>query len=126
MALCLTLTAAVADGGALLAQQQPSGPTTDNAILARLTGSRWSLILPDKDYEGGCVVGFLAFSFSPTGYFIFNNRIKGSWRLDELGNLKLRTRDGLRFTLILEDNVLRPSANIDFLKRSQRYQKCTE
>ena len=84
------------------------------------------MILPDKDYEGGCVVGFLAFTFSPTGYFIFNNRIKGSWRLDELGNVKLRTRDGVRFTLILEDNILRPTANIDFLKRNQRYQKCTE
>jgi hypothetical protein len=118
-ALCLTLMAA----SVLPARAQENALERD--IMARLTSARWSMILPAKDFEGGCVVGFLAWSFSPTGYFIYNNRIKGSWRLDELGNLKLRTRDGVRFTLIIEDNILRPTANLGFLQRFQRFQRCT-
>jgi hypothetical protein len=92
--------------------------------LARFTSTRWSMISPDKDYEGGCVVGFLAFEFSPTGYFTYNNRIRGSWRIDELGNLKLVTRDGQRVTLLVEGTTLRPSRNFAFLKRAELYQKC--
>jgi hypothetical protein len=93
--------------------------------VQRFTG-RWSSILPARDFEGGCVVGYLAFSFSPTGYWVFNNRIRGSWRIDEIGNLKLRTRDGVRFTLLVQDNVLRPAQNLPFLRRTQLYQRCPE
>lgn len=92
----------------------------------RFTKARWSMILPDKDFEGGCVVGFLAFQFSPTGYFVFNNHIRGAWRVDELGNLKLRTRDGIRFTLMVDGNTLRPSQDIGFLKRGMIFQRCEE
>lgn len=92
--------------------------------LTRFTATRWSMISPDRDYEGGCVVGFLAFEFSPTGYFTYNNHIRGSWRIDELGNLKLVTRDGLRVTLLVEGTTLRPSRNFAFLKRAELYQKC--
>jgi hypothetical protein len=92
--------------------------------LTRFTGPRWSQIRPDRDYNGGCVIGFLAFQFSPTGYFVFNNRIRGSWRLDELGNLKLRTKDGQVFTLIVEGETLRPTRNLPFMKRTYLYQKC--
>ena len=94
--------------------------------IQRFTATRWSMIVPDKDFEGGCVVGFLAFSFSPTGYFVFNNKIRGSWRLDELGNLKLRTRDGLRLTLLVEGNTIRPSQTSQFLTRAQVFQRCPE
>jgi len=94
--------------------------------LERFTATRWSLISPDKDYEGGCVVGFLAFQFSPTGYFTYNNRIHGSWQIDELGNLKLRTRSGVRFTLLVQGTTLRPSQTVAFLKRSHLYQRCPE
>jgi hypothetical protein len=94
--------------------------------VARFTKARWSMITPDKDYEGGCVVGFLAFEFSPTGYFSYNNHIRGSWRIDELGNLKLRTRDGIRFTMIVDGGTIRPSQTIAFLKRSEVFQRCPE
>lgn len=95
-------------------------------FIKRFTGPRWSMIVPDKDYDGGCVVGFLAFSFSPTGYFTFNNRIRGSWRLDELGNLKLRTRDGLLFTMLVDGQTMRPNKTIQFLSRTMIFQRCPE
>ena len=96
----------------------------DPDLMVRLTATRWSMIQPDKDYEGGCVVGFLAFSFSQTGYFIYNNRIRGSWRIDELGNIKIRTKDGQRFTMILEDNQMRPAGDFGWVKRNMRFQRC--
>jgi hypothetical protein len=95
-------------------------------FIKRFTGPRWSMIVPDKDYEGGCVVGFLAFAFSPTGYFTFNNKIRGSWRLDELGNLKLRTRDGLLFTMLVDGQTMRSSKTIQFLSRTMIFQRCSE
>jgi hypothetical protein len=95
-------------------------------FIKRFTGPRWSMIVPDKDYEGGCVVGFLAFAFSPTGYFTFNNRIRGSWRLDELGNLKLRTRDGVLFTMLVDGRTMRSSKTITFLSRTMIFERCPE
>jgi hypothetical protein len=122
---------AICAGAALLtvvsahAQQSsdsdPNGPAT-----AHFTATRWSMIRPNRDFEGGCVVGFLSFQFSQTGYFVFNNRIRGSWRIDELGNLKLRTRDGVLFTLIVEGSTLRPTVNLPFLRRTDLYQRCPE
>jgi hypothetical protein len=98
----------------------------NSGAVLRFSSARWSMILPNRDFEGGCVVGFLAFQFSPTGYFIFNNRIRGAWRIDELGNLKLRTRDGLPFTLIVEDSTLRATRNLPFLRRGNLFQQCPE
>ena len=92
--------------------------------LTRFTALRWAMIRPPRDFDGGCSVGFLAFSFSPTGYFIYNNRIKGSWRIDEIGNLKLRTRDGTAFTLLVEGNILRPNKTLPFIKRTELFQRC--
>jgi hypothetical protein len=96
------------------------------ADIVRFTKARWSMISPDKDYEGGCVVGFLAFQFSPSGYFTYNNHIHGSWRVDELGNLKLRTRDGLRFTMMVDGSTIHSSQDIGLLKRSYVFQRCPE
>jgi hypothetical protein len=92
----------------------------------KFTAARWSQIRPGRDFEGGCVVGFLAFQFSPTGYFSFNNHIRGSWRVDELGNLKLRTREGIPFMLIVEGDTMRTTTNLPFLKRTDLYQRCPE
>jgi hypothetical protein len=97
-----------------------------NQPTEKFTSARWSQIRPGRDFEGGCVVGFLAFQFSPTGYFSFNNHIRGSWRVDELGNLKLRTREGIPFMLIVEGDTLRTTTNLPFLKRTDLYQRCPE
>lgn len=122
-ALCFGTLAPFALAGVAHAQEGHDNPNPPDAIT-RFTGATWSLIHPDRDYEGGCVVGFLAFRFSPTGYFVYNNRIRGSWRVDELGNLLLRTRDGLKFTLIVDGNTLRPVANLPFARRFYEYQRC--
>jgi hypothetical protein len=105
---------------------EPRGLDPNAQDISRFTKARWSMITPDRDYEGGCVVGFLAFEFSPTGYFSYNNHIRGAWRIDELGNLKLRTRDGVRFTMIVDGTTIRPSQTIEFLKRSEVFQRCPE
>jgi hypothetical protein len=91
---------------------------------AKFTSVRWSQIRPEKDFQGGCVVGFLAFRFDPTGYFIFNNHVRGAWWIDELGNLILRTRDGLRFTLIVDGDTIRPNKNLPFMRRTFQYKRC--
>ena len=112
-------------GAAEETHAQPRGLADVNTdAMTRFTGPRWSQIRPDRDFNGGCVIGFLAFQFSPTGYFVFNNHIRGSWRVDELGNLKLRTRDGIVFTLVIEGDTMRPTRNLPFMKRTFQYQRC--
>jgi hypothetical protein len=54
----------------------------------------WSQIQPNYSYLNGCSTGYRAFLFADTGYFLFDNRIHGSWRVDRLGNLVLRTKEG--------------------------------
>jgi hypothetical protein len=128
--LCFALGCAclLMPGESTLAQEkqerQVEGLDLNGEALAKFTGSAWSLVYPDRDYQGGCVIGFLAFRFSPTGYFIYNNRIRGSWRVDELGNLVLRTKDGVKFTLIVEGNTLHPTENLPFARRFYQFQKC--
>ncbi len=102
--------------------------STDNPVpqqnAARFNGGYWAQIYPNRDFERGCVIGYLAFEFSPTGYFIFNRKTTGSWRIDELGNLKLRTRDGASITLTVSNDLLRPASDLGLIKRANLYQKC--
>jgi len=118
------LAACLWAASAASATAQDLAKTSDS--LMRFTGPRWSLIRPARDFQGGCAVGFLSFRFDPTGYFIFNNRVRGAWWIDELGNLKLRTREGVRFTLLVEGNTLRPTRNLPFpfLNRTSLFQRC--
>jgi hypothetical protein len=92
--------------------------------ISRFASARWSQIRPNRDFDGGCVVGFLAFKFSPTGYFIFNNHVRGSWLVDELGNLKLRSRTGEVVTMVVEGNTLRPTRTVSFVRRTDLFQRC--
>lgn len=121
LALCLCLSES-REGAAQAGGGLDFGSATDG--VTRFTAQRWSQVRPSKDFDGGCVVGFLAFHFDSTGYFIYNNHVRGSWRIDEIGNLKLRTKDGLAFTLIVEGNTLRPNKNLPFMKRTNLYQRC--
>jgi hypothetical protein len=100
------------------------GYDVNGEAMRRVTGPAWSLVFPDRDYQGGCVIGFLSFRFSPTGYFVYNNRLRGSWRVDEMGNLLLRTKDGLKFTLIVEGTTLRPVENLPFARKFYQFQRC--
>lgn len=122
--MCLALGVVAPTSAQEKSGRQVEGFDLNGEALARFTGTAWSLVYPDRDYQGGCVVGFLAFRFSPTGYFVYNNRIRGSWRVDEMGNLLLRTRDGLKFTLIVDGNTLRPVENLPFARRFYQFQRC--
>jgi hypothetical protein len=122
--LGLTLALVSALGLVRPSRAQKLDMSGDADSIARFTGPRWSMIRPARDFEGGCVIGFLAFQFSPTGYFVYNNHVRGSWRVDEIGNLKLRTRDGLSFTLVVDGNTLRPTRNLPFVKRTDLFQRC--
>ena len=113
LALCVLLEPVHAQ------QADPEAP-----LVTHFTSTRWSMIRPARDFEGGCVVGFMAFSFSETGYFVFNNRVRGSWRIDELGNLKMRTRDGTQFTLLVDGDTLRTYVNLPFIRRTDLFQRC--
>jgi hypothetical protein len=97
----------------------------DDPELSELANTVWAMVLPERDFAGGCVVGFLAFKFLPNGYFIYNNRISGWWRLDtKSGNVRMRTREGQRFVLIKDADTLRVPQNLPFLRRGNQFQKC--
>jgi hypothetical protein len=96
----------------------------------RLTQHYWSQIYPNRDYLDGCLTGYRAFVFDRSGYFVFDRKTHGTWRLDRLGNLALRTREGDVFRLFrVGENGLRPP-NADFLPsflaRNQVFQRCTD
>lgn len=107
------------------AQDKKLDAELDDPELSELANTVWAMTLPERDFAGGCVVGFLAFKFLPNGYFIYNNRISGWWRLDLVsGNIRMRTREGLRFLLAKEANELRVPQNTPFLRRGNLFQKC--
>jgi hypothetical protein len=106
-----------------LAQQAAQEATRGGDATSRFVG-RWAQSRPPRDFEGGCVVGFLAFKFESSGYFIFNNRVRGTWFVDELGNIVLRTRDGERITLYYDGTSLRPAQNTKFTRRTFQYERC--
>jgi hypothetical protein len=120
-------------GLALLAASAGKAQTADSAdnpipqdAATRYGGSYWAQVYPNRDFQRGCVIGYLAFEFSPTGYFIFNRKVTGSWRVDELGNLRLRTRDGARLLLTVTNDMLMPTSNLGLIKRANLYQKCPQ
>ena len=101
----------------------------DLVLPDRFTQHNWSQIVPNHDYLEGCVTAYRAFQFNPLGYFIFDRRIHGTWRVDSRGNLVLQTRDGIRFTLIYDghDTLISPHSNkIKFLGPIDRYRECRE
>ena len=106
-------------------QTQASTTNSDAASnSARFSGGYWSQIYPNRDYDRGCAIGFLAFEFTPDGYFIFDRKVTGSWQVDEIGNLKLRTKQGEVLKLIVHSDTLQASTDLGLIKRADLYQKC--
>lgn len=104
------------------------------AAASAFHNTRWSMVFPEVDFEGGCTQGFFTFRFSPTGYFVFDNTLQGSWRVDPARNIQLKSRQGQKFTLrIREDNQLEllegmRVSNASYVwrvRRNARFQKCT-
>jgi hypothetical protein len=90
----------------------------------RFTQHNWSQIYPDFDFLTGCVNGYLAFVFSDNGSFVFNHRVRGSWRVDGQGNISLRTRDGVRFKLLFNGSSLTSNTKTTYFKRFARFAEC--
>jgi hypothetical protein len=121
----LGLIAALLGTAANVRAQDKLDVDLEDPELSAIANTRWSMVLPERDYEGGCLVGFLAFKFMPNGYFIYNNRISGWWRYDANNNIiRLRTKDGVRFMLMVEADQLRVTANLPFVRRGNMFQKC--
>ncbi|MDB4976789.1 MAG: hypothetical protein JWN48_5130 [Myxococcaceae bacterium] len=89
-------------------------------------GTRWSLVKPDGDFEDGCATGYMTFQLRPNGYFIFNNRISGSWSVNKTGNVRLRVRNGGTVLLTIEGKTAHVARNPLFTKRGHAFQRCQD
>jgi hypothetical protein len=116
------LVASLGDTPAHAQARTENGDAQSNAT--RFSGSYWSQVYPKRDFDRGCAVGFLSFDFQPTGYFIFNRKVAGSWQVDELGNLKLRTKQGEVLKLVVHAETLEATSDLGLVKRAYLYQKC--
>lgn len=126
MAKAIQVAALLAWLGATTAHAQGKiDAQLDDPELSVLANTVWAMTLPERDFAGGCVVGFLAFKFQANGYFLYNNRISGWWRFDLATNkVRLRTHQGKPFMLSLEGDVLKVPQNTPFLKRGNEFKKC--
>jgi hypothetical protein len=114
----------------------------DQGVVHRdvFTKHYWSQIQPNYFYLNGCSTGYRAFLFNDTGYFLFDNRVHGSWRVDQLGNLRLRTTDGRELRLyydkvtslvpIVPTNELtsqpaNSASGTFYFRRTDVFQECT-
>lgn len=99
-------------------------------VREHMTKHFWSQIYPNLNYLNGCLTGYRAFVFSPNGYFIFNQRIHGNWRIDWQGNLVLKTQNGQNFRLYRGGpDTLRPANStriVSFLARNQVFKECKD
>ena len=117
---------------------QEAASVGDPAVFSR---HYWSQIRPDYSYLNGCVTGYRAFVFRDDGYFTFNQHIHGSWRIDQQGNLVVRSKTGQQLILVFDKSgVLAPvvptnatsslpvnSAAGDFnFRRTDLFKECDE
>ena len=120
------------------AQENPDNLTIHSDVFV---GSYWSQIRPNYSYLNGCETGYRAFSFTRDGYFVFDNKVHGSWRVDRLGNLVLRTKEGRQLKLshnqggmlvpIVSTNQLlnqppNPPSGEFYFRRTDLFQQCAK
>jgi hypothetical protein len=104
---CVIAAAAIVVGltfvdGSPLAQQS-AGQDNTNVDINTFTKYYWSQIVPNYSYLNGCVNGYRAFIFTPDGYFVFDGKVHGSWRLTTNNLLRVQTKaSGNRPSQILE------------------------
>lgn len=125
-------------GERVSAQESPDNLIMDSDVFV---GSYWSQIRPNYEYLNGCETGFRSFSFTRDGYFVFDNKVHGSWRVDRLGNLVLRTKEGKELKLshnqsgllvpIVSNNQLamgppNPASGGFYFRRTDQFQQCAK
>jgi hypothetical protein len=93
---------------------------------SRMSGAYWAQIYPNRDFDRGCAIGFLSFDFQPGGYFIFDRKVTGSWQIDVIGNIKLRTKQGEVLKLIVNGDTLQATTDLGLVKRADLYRKCPQ
>jgi hypothetical protein len=109
----------LAQGAQAQVAPDPAPPGTET-----YANTRWSLKRVDQDPTDACVGGFFTFQFSPTGYFVYNNHIRGSWRVDGLGNIRLKTSKGQLLMLLASGSTLRAPGNVGFLLKKNVFERC--
>jgi hypothetical protein len=109
----------MAQGAQAQVVEDPKPPGTE--VYA---STRWVLQRPGQDPTDACVGGFFTFQFSPTGYFVYNNHIRGSWRVDGLGNIRLKTSKGQLLMLLANGSTLRAPGNVGFLLKKNVFERC--
>ena len=115
--------------------------SSDSLVVDSFVGTYWSQIRPNYAYLNGCETGFRSFSFTRDGYFVFDNKVHGSWRVDRLGNLVLRTKEGKQLRLahsqsgllvpIVSNNQLaagspNPASGEFYFRRTDLFQQCAK
>jgi hypothetical protein len=117
--LCLLVSWSLPARAQLL--DEPQAPGSE-----KYANSRWVLQRPDQDPTDACVGGFFSFQFSATGYFVYNNRHRGSWRVDTQGNLRLKTSKGQQLLLLATGATLRAAGNAGFLSKKNVFERCSQ
>jgi hypothetical protein len=120
-----------------VAAQQSGGTATTAPTIDTFTAHYWAQISPNFDYLNGCSTGYRAFIFTADGYFIYNQRVHGAWRIDQQGNLVLRTKQGQVLRLFWDHSktltpstssstttTSAPSGNANF-RHGDKFQQCT-
>jgi hypothetical protein len=100
-------------------EDDPKPPGTE-----AYANTRWVLQRPGQDPTDACVGGFFTFQFSPTGYFVYNNHVRGSWRVDGQGNIRLKTSKGQLLMLLASGSTLRAPGNVGFLLKKNVFERC--
>jgi hypothetical protein len=96
----------------------------DDVSADRFISHNWSQIFPDYGFRRGCVNGYQAFAFLDNGAFVFNHRVRGSWRIDGQGNMSLRTQQGTQFRLLFDGSALTSPVATAYFRRSARFAEC--
>ena len=91
-------------GVTLVVPVAASAPTLEGRVAGpeRFIGHLWSQARPNLDYQYGCDTGWHSFSFREGGYFVYDGKISGSWWIDHLGNVDVRTAAGERLVLFYD------------------------
>jgi hypothetical protein len=91
---CGSIALALGAGAAVM-----RGKTAD---AERFVARYWSQNRPNLHYTYGCETGWHSFSFRPDGYFVYDGKTAGSWRIDHLNNVYVLTNTGERLELFYD------------------------
>jgi hypothetical protein len=122
----LALTSVIALSCRATALAEPMLDEGNDVRGQRYANTRWSKVMPDGGFEDGCASGYMTFQLKSNGFFIFNNRITGIWSASRPDMLFLRTRQGLRFFLQINEEESSVGSNLPFARKNNVFRRCSE